>query len=90
LCANANTVADLDVSHVVADASGLTDNLVSNDERELAFAPSLLEGMDVGAADAAMGDGNLDVICGKCLGLESRDFQVRVVFRIFKRAVQLR
>jgi hypothetical protein len=90
LCANANTVADLDISHVVADASGLTDNLVSNDERELAFAPSLLEGMDVGAADAAMGDGNLDVIGSECLGLENRDLQIRVVFGIFRRAVKLR
>ena len=56
---------------------------MSDDERKVTFAPSLLECMQVRATDTTMGDCYLDVIGPKDLGLEARHLQVKKVRRIY-------
>ena len=66
----ANTISNLDVLHVFSNAYCFADDLVSDDEGKLGVAPALGEGVDVGAADAAVRNGNFDVVVFKRLGLE--------------------
>lgn len=82
LRANSDTVSDLDSLDLVADAHGLADDLVSDDEGQLALAPALLEGMHVGAAHAAVADGDFDVVGLERLGRELDDFQVGEFLRV--------
>ena len=74
--ADADGVADFDVLDAVADAGRGADDLVANDEGKLGVAPALGEGVDVGAADAAVCDGDLDVVGFERLGLEVYDLEV--------------
>ena len=71
--ADADAVAGLDALDGAADANRLADDLVANDERELALAPALLKRVHVRAAHAAVGDGDLDVVLLKGLWLERFD-----------------
>ena len=80
----ANTISNLDVLHVFSNTYCFADDLVSDDERKVTFAPSLLERMKVRAADTTMGNGYLDVIGAKGLGLEARHLQVKEVCRIYQ------
>ena len=74
--ANADGVADFDALDAVADVGRGADDLVANDEGELGIAPALGEGVDVGAADAAVGDGELDVVWFERLRLEFDHLEV--------------
>lgn len=73
LRANTDTVTDLDVFNILSNSHRLSDNLVSNDEREMALAPALLEGVQVRAADTAVGDGDFDVVGAEGLWFEGSD-----------------
>ncbi len=73
LRANTNTVTDLDVLDILPNSYRLSDNLVSNDEREMAFAPTLLERMQIRAADTTVCDGDFDVVGAESLWFEGRD-----------------
>lgn len=78
-----DAISNLDVVHVLSNMYGFADNLMSDDQGEVTFAPSLLERMKVRAADTAMGDSYLDVIGPEGLGLEARHLQVKKVRRIY-------
>jgi hypothetical protein len=55
--AHTDTVADLDaVLDVLSNADGLADDFVADDDRVVGGAPAALEGVNVGAADTAVGD----------------------------------
>ena len=73
---DASRVARLEVRDPVADAGDGADNFVSDHKRKLRLAPSLREGMDIRAADTAVGDGYLDVLGGKGLRPEFCDLEV--------------
>lgn len=62
LRADADTLADLELGDLVADTRDMPDNLVSCDKGQLGLAPTLGEGVDVRAAHAAVGDGDLDIV----------------------------
>ena len=70
LGADPDAIPDLELLHVPSNANRLSHNLVADDERELAVAPPLLQSVYVGAADAAMRDGDLNVVVLERLGLE--------------------
>ena len=86
--ADADGVADFDVLDAVADAGCGADDLVSDDEGKLGVAPALGEGVDVGAADAAVGDGDLDIFGLERLGLEVYDLEVVPSVLIWKAVVR--
>ena len=77
LRADADALADLELIDLVADTGDVPDDLVAGDERQLGFAPTLAERMDVGAAHAAVGDGDLDIVFFEGLRLERRQLEVR-------------
>ena len=76
LRADTYDVADFDVRDVVSNAGNISDDLVADDEGKLRLAPALGESVHVGAADAAVGDGDLDVVGFERLGLEVYDLEV--------------
>ena len=70
LCSNADSVANLDGLHLVTDLDGLADDLVSDTYWQRAVAPSTVNGVDIGAADTAALDTDIDVVVIELLGLE--------------------
>lgn len=61
-----------------------------DNERQLALAPALLQRVEVRAADAAVGDSDLDVVGGEFLGFESGDLETGEAFRICIRRLSAR
>lgn len=59
LSADTNTVADLDGRHLVTDFDGFTNDLVSDTEGQWCLSPAACDAMNVGTADTA--GVNLDV-----------------------------
>ena len=70
LCSNADSVANLDGLHLVTDLDGLADDLVSDTDWQWAVAPSTVNGVDIGPADAAALDTDIDVVVVELLCLE--------------------
>jgi len=70
LSTNTNAVADFDVLDLVTDLDRTADNLVADAERERCLAPSTGDGVNIGAANTAGVNGNVDVFILKRLELE--------------------
>lgn len=88
LGADSDTISNLEFLHVPSNTNHLSCNLMANDERELAIAPPLLQGVDIRAADAAMHDGDLDVIVLKWLRPEWLHLEVGKVLHICKQMMK--
>ena len=65
LCADANTISDLDGCHLVANLDGMPDDLVADAQRKTCFAPSTGDGMDVTTADTTCFNSDVDVTLPK-------------------------
>lgn len=70
LSANTNTVSNLDGGHFVADFDRFTDDFMTNANWERAFAPTASDGMDIGAADTAALNFDVDVAVFELLRFE--------------------
>lgn len=63
LGSNTNTVSDLDLGNLAANLDGLADDLVSNTEgKGNIFSPSSSYGVDIGSADTAGVDGDINIV----------------------------
>ena len=80
--ANTDTIAYLYTLYVIADADNLSNNLMSHNERQLALAPALLEGVNVRATDATVRNSDFDIVGLKGLGLELSDVEVAEAPRV--------
>lgn len=76
LRANTDAVADVDALDIRADADGVADDLVADDERELGLAPAAGERVHVRGADTAVRDRDLDVILVEVFRLELFYFEI--------------
>jgi len=70
LCTNTNTIADLDVFHLVTNLDGTTDDFVSDTKRKGSFSPAASDRVNIGTADTTCVNGNIDIIFFECLELE--------------------
>lgn len=70
LGADTDTIALLDVLDGLADLDRLPDNLVAYADRGMGLAPAAGDGVDIGTADAAALNLDVDVVVAKDLGLE--------------------
>lgn len=70
LGADADAVADFEVLDVLADLDGFADDFVADAEGAFVVAPAAGDGVKVGAADAAGGDFDVDVVVAEWLWLE--------------------
>lgn len=70
LRANTNTVANLDGCHLVADFDRLADDFMTDANWERAITPTACDGMDIGAADSAALNLDIDVTVFELLGFE--------------------
>ena len=70
LGADADAIALLDVLDGLSDLDGLANHFVADAERALEFTPAAGDGVDVGAANAAALDLDIDVVVLERLGLE--------------------
>ena len=70
LSTNTNTVSNLDGCHLVADFDSLADDFVTDTDWERAFAPAASDGMDIGAADSAALNLDVDVTVFELLRFE--------------------
>jgi hypothetical protein len=68
LGADADALARLDQSDLGPDAQGLANDLVADAEGEALAAPAAADGVDIGAADAAGLDLDLDIVVLEGLG----------------------
>ena len=57
-----DALADLKVAHLAAHGRNRADNLVAGNKRILADAPIVGDQVQVAVADAAVGDGDLDLL----------------------------
>lgn len=73
-----NAIAHLHALDIFAHFHGAADNLVADDAGVVCLAPSGAEGVDVGAADAAVGDFDVDVGFFPFLGLVGLPLHVSV------------
>lgn len=76
LGADSNTVAYLDATDTVTDSNSLSDDLMADDERQMAFSPALAEGVHVRGAHTAVADRDFYVVVLERLGCEFDDLQV--------------
>lgn len=67
---NADAVANLDGRHLGADLDGRSDDFMAGNDGVVLVAPAARHGVEVGAADAAACDLDIDVVVAKRLGLE--------------------
>ena len=79
----AHTIADFDSLDIFADLDGLADNLMTNTDGQWTFAPAAVDGVNIGSADTAAVDGNVDVAVFEGLELEFLFFEVLPVFLVF-------
>ena len=64
------SVANLAVGHLAADLDDLANDLVANAKRKRSVAPASSDGVNVGSANTASLNGNVDVVLLKLLELE--------------------
>ncbi len=62
LPANAHPVAGIQAQHGAPGYGDLADDLMARDQGIVAYAPVIVDHVDVAAADAAMGDGNFHLV----------------------------
>jgi len=67
---NTDAVADLDGFDCITDLHGLADHLVADAERKGCIAPAASDGVDVGRANTAHVNGDVDVTVLERLELE--------------------
>ena len=65
-----DAVANLDSAHFRANFDGLADDLMTNAEGKRDLAPATSDAVDIGAADTAALDLDVDVVVFEGLGLE--------------------
>lgn len=70
LCSHADSVADFDGLHFVTHFDGMANDLVTDTDWERTVAPSTVNGVDIGTADTAAFDTDIDVVLVELLGLE--------------------
>ena len=70
LCSHADSVADFDGLHFVTHFDGLANDLVTDTDWERTVAPSTVNGVYIGAADATALYTDVDVVVVELLGLE--------------------
>lgn len=81
LRADTDAIADLDAALLRRprpDAHGAADDLVADDAGVVGRVPARPEGVDVGEADAAVGDLDVDVVFSEGFGFERSPLQVAV------------
>ena len=72
LSANTNTVSNLDSRHLVADFNGLANNFMTDADWKWAITPASSDGMDIGAANSAALNLDVDVTIFEFLRFELR------------------
>lgn len=77
--ADAHPVANLDVLHVASDAHRMAHDLVADNEGKFRVAPALLQGVQVGPTNAAVGDRYLDVVRREVLWLYGCNLKVQEI-----------
>ena len=83
LSADTDTVADLDAFNVLANLGSSADDLVTgNAEVMVQRTPTTRDGVYVRAANATVGDGNVDIVVGLALELEVEDLEVGPVLGV--------
>ena len=76
LSANTNTVANLDGRHLVTNFDGFPNDLVSDTKGQWGFSPATGDAVDVGTANTAGVDLDVDITVTERLCLElHRDFE---------------
>lgn len=83
LSADTDTVADLDAFNVLANLGSSADDLVTgNAEVMVQRTPTTRDGVDVRAANATVGDGNVDIVVGLLLEFKVIDLEVGPVLGV--------
>ena len=67
---NSNTVSDLDRGHLIANFDGLANNFMTNADWERAITPTTIDCVDIGAADPAAFNLDVDVAVFEFLRFE--------------------
>ena len=73
------SVADLAVSDLATDLDDLANDLVANAKGEGSITPTSSDGVEVGSANTASLDGNVDIVLFELLELELALLEVRPV-----------
>ena len=72
LSTDANTITDFAGCHGISNLDGLADDLVADADGQRCLAPSSINCVDIGTADTAALDFDIDVIFAELLGFELR------------------
>ena len=67
---NSNAVSHLDGGHLIADLDGLADDFMTNADWERAITPTAIDCVDIGAANAAAFNLDVDVAVFELLRFE--------------------
>ena len=67
---NSNAVSDLDGGHLVADFDGLANDFMTNADWERAITPTACDCVDIGAADPAAFNLDVDITVFELLRFE--------------------
>lgn len=71
------SVADLAVGDLVANLNDLANDLVANAKREGSITPTTSDGVEIGSANTASLNGNIDIVLLELLELELALLEVR-------------
>ena len=79
--AEADALADAQTFHLIADRGDSPRDFVAGDERKGGHAPFVIDHGKVRVTDAAMGDGDLDLLRRERAGIEFKRLQRRAFFQ---------